>query len=208
MNPARAVPLPAAGQGRLRPYSPGERAAILDVLGRDQGIGPRFDLAVVAVLAGTGIRRLELLAARTADLDVDTGVLLVRDGPTGERTVPLPVGTAEVLAHYLAEVRPHCPTSSRLFANPRARFDGAGYGRLQPLGAGDIVRRAGDQAGVEGPRTCRRWRTTASIGLLRAGVSVQEVQGRLGHGDRATTAGYLRFLDDRPGAWPACSQVD
>lgn len=56
-NPARAFPLPDVGPRTLRPYEPDERDAILDRLRRGKGIGARFDLAVVAALAGTGIRR-------------------------------------------------------------------------------------------------------------------------------------------------------
>jgi site-specific recombinase XerD len=39
-----------------------------------------------------------------------------------------------------------------------------------------------------------RWRVTATVELLRAGVDLAEVQRRLGHGESATTAVYLRAV--------------
>ncbi len=63
------------------------------------------------------------------DLDLDAGVLLVRDGPTGDRSLALPGETLEMFVRYVADVRPSCPSSDRLFANPRASFDSPGHGQ-------------------------------------------------------------------------------
>jgi site-specific recombinase XerD len=193
-NPARATPLPVAGPSTPVPYRPDEAERILEQLRHARNLGQRFDLAVVATFAGTGVQRRELLRLRTGDLDLDAGVLMVRDGPTGDRTVPLPPVTAEVLHGYLVQIRPLCPRSDRLFANPRASFDSPLYGELEETVASSIVRRAGRRSGVDGPHTCMRWRVTATVELLRAGVDLAEVQRRLGHGESATTAVYLRAV--------------
>ncbi len=193
-NPARATPLPASGPATPVPYRPDEAERILEQLRHARNLEQRFDLAVVATFAGTGIQRRELLRLRTGDLDLDARVLTVRDGPTGDRTVPLPLVTAEVLCGYLAQIRSLCPRSDWLFANPRASFDSPLYGRLEETVASSIVRRAGRRSGVEGPHTCMRWRVTATVTLLRAGVALAEVQRRLGHVDPSTTAVYLRAV--------------
>lgn len=194
-NPARATPLPRSGPSTLVPYRPDEADRILEQLRAVRDLGHRFDLAVVATFAGTGIQRRELVRLRTGDLDLDAGVLTVRDGPTGDRTVPLPPVTSEVLHGYLARIRPLCPRSGRLFANPRASSDRPLDGRLEAGVASSIVRRAGRRSGVDGPHTCLRWRATATVDLLRAGVDLAEVQRRLGHVDPAATAAYLRAVD-------------
>lgn len=194
-NPARATPLPRSGPSTLVPYRPDEVERILEQLRAEKDLGHRFDLAVVATLAGTGVQRRELLRLRTGDLDVDAGVLTVRDGPTGNRRLPLSPVTAEVLHGYLALIRPLCPRSDRLFANPRASLDSPLYGQLEETVASSIVRRAGRRSGVDGPHTCLRWRLTATIEFLRSGVDLTEVQRRLGHVDLATTtAAYLRAV--------------
>ncbi len=193
-NPARATPLPGSGRSTLVPYRPDEAERILEQLRHARDLEQRFDLAVVATFAGTGIQRRELLRLRTRDLDLDADVLTVRDGPTGDRTVPLPPAAAEVLADYLGRIRPLCPRSDRLFANPRASLDSPHYGRLEETVASSIVRRAGRRSGIDGPHTCMRWRVTATMALLAAGVALAEVQRRLGHVERSTTAAYLRAV--------------
>ena len=194
-NPARATPLPRSGTSTPVPYRPDEADRILEQLRAVRDLGYRFDLAVVATFAGTGVRRRELVRLRTGDLDLDAGVLTVRDGPTGDRTVPLPPVTSEVLHDYLTRIRPFCARSDRLFANPRASSDSRLDGRLEAGVASSIVRRAGRRSGVDGPHTCLRWRATATVAMLRAGVELTEVQRRLGHVDPAATAVYLRAVD-------------
>ncbi len=194
-NPAREVPPARPEPPILRPYSPEEAEVILGRSAGERDVRERFDLAVVVTFAGAGVLQRELLALRTDDLDVDAGVLMVRGGRTQGRSVPLADGAVEVLAGYLAEVRPVCPPSDRLFANPRASFDSTAYGRLEPCVAGAIVRRLGRSSGVVGPHTCTRWRVTAAVDLLRAGVALEEVQRRLGHAKLATTRRYLPLLD-------------
>lgn len=200
-NPARSIPLPSGERPMLPPYKPKEAAAILDGLGASRDIGGRFDLAVVTVLAETGIHRRELVRLLTAGLDLEVGTLQVRSGLTGRRLVPLSDRTVEMLDAYLGEVRPVCPPSDLLFANPRVSFDSAAYGSLVPDLAGSLVRRAGRRSGVSGPHTCQRWRVTATVELLRAGVAVDEVSRRLGSADLATLERYRRHLDNgQPGS--------
>ncbi|MFP4235869.1 MAG: tyrosine-type recombinase/integrase [Nitriliruptoraceae bacterium] len=150
---------------------------------------------MVATFAGTGVRRGELLRLRVGDLDVDAGVITVTDERGREREVPIRPKTVEVLAGYLAQVRPVCPSSPWLFANPRASFESRWHGRLEPFVAGAIVRRAGRVTDVDGPHTCTRWRVTAGVDLLRAGVPVEEVARRLGQRDAAAMGRYRCFVD-------------
>ncbi len=194
-NPARTTRLHDARTSTPVPYRPDEAERILEQLRAVSDLGYRFDLAVVATFAGTGVRRRELVRLRTGDLDLDAGVLTVLDGPTGDRMVPLPPVTAEVLHGYLTRIRPFCARSDRLFANPRASSDSRLDGRLEAGVASSIVRRAGRRSGVDGPHTCLRWRATATVAMLRAGVELTEVQRRLGHVDPAATAVYLRAVD-------------
>jgi integrase len=179
----------------LAPYRPQEAAAILDGLRGSRDIGGRFDLAVLTLLAETGVQRRELVRLLTADLDLKRATLQVRSERNGSRLVPLSDRTVEELGEYLGEVRPVCPPSDLLFANPRVSFDSGGYGSLEPHLAGDLVRRAGRSSGVAGPHTCQRWRTTAAVELLRAGVDVEEVCRRLGHVKPKTTRRYRHKLD-------------
>jgi len=174
-NPARLVAGVQPDARVVVPYRPAEAQAILTRLSQAEGVSGRFDQAVVATVAGTGVRRGELLRLRVGDLDLDAGLVTVTDEHGRKRQVPIRLETAVVLAGYLGQVRPVCPASPWLFANPRASFDSRWYGRLEPFVAGAIVRRAGRATEIEGPHTCTRWRITAGVDLLRTGVPVEEV---------------------------------
>lgn len=96
--------------------------------------GHPWIIPLVATAAHTGVRRAELLRMRLADLDLETGVLTIRErkrahGRRTTRRVPLSTRLAEVLAAWL---RTH-PGGTSLFAQAstvarsRKRSEKTGY---------------------------------------------------------------------------------
>lgn len=112
-NPAGHVELPTASRTRFEVWTPTQLAEFLTAT-RDDRHWPLYRLAAM-----TGLRRGELAGLRWADLDLDVGVLHVRqqrvqigyevvEGPpkskTGERSVQLDPSTVDVLrGHALAQ---------------------------------------------------------------------------------------------------------
>lgn len=71
-NPATDVELPSATRPKVRPWEPSELGRFLDHAGSDE-LGPLFELA-----AATGLRRGEACGLRWRDVDLERGVLVVR----------------------------------------------------------------------------------------------------------------------------------
>lgn len=72
LNPAVDVELPAASRPRVRPWEPGDLGRFLDHAAHDP-FGVLFE-----VMAATGLRRGEALGLRWCDVDLERGILVVR----------------------------------------------------------------------------------------------------------------------------------
>ncbi len=87
-NPAVDLDLPRASRPKVRPWEPAELGAFLDSLGGHR-LAPVFE-----TIAATGLRRGEALGLRWDDVDLEVGVLVVRQqllqvsDKTGRRECP------------------------------------------------------------------------------------------------------------------------
>lgn len=153
---------------------------------------PARDRALLAIMAGAGLRAAEVIGLGVADVRRDEDVALRVLGK-GNKERRLPVGpevVAEVDA-YLAE------RSGRL-GSPKpddpllVRSDGRPLSRSA---LDYLVRRWLLRAGVRKPdgESAHAFRHTYAKGLLARGVPVTTVQQLLGHANIATTQRYLRM---------------
>lgn len=184
MNPAQGVPLPKVF--RL-PRALSERYVrrLLDAPAADL-LGSR-DRAMLELLYGTGLRLSECLGLDLPDVDLDQGLVLVRDGKgRKDRYVPLPKGILDVLRAYVRESRPVLMRRSSelaFFVSRRGRRLGGVRGR-------QLVRHHGEAAGVKvSPHVLRHSYATH---LLAGGADIREIQKLLGHEHITTTALYTR----------------
>jgi integrase/recombinase XerD len=187
-----AVPLAGAVPGvagwRLaglpRGLSQDEVAALLAVHDTTTAVGLR-DGAVLALLAGLGLRGAEVAALRLDDVDWRRGEVLVRGKGARVERLPLPANVGEALAGYLAGARPRCEADT-VFVTVRAP--------IRPLTGGSvraIMARACARAGLPriGPH---RLRHTLATDLLHAGASLAEVGQVLRHRSELSTAVYAK----------------
>lgn len=128
-----ATQIPPAGllgrrPGRKQPhiYSDGEIAALLrqtSLLLPRHGLRPKTYVAFFSLLACTGLRLSEARRLATNDVDLDEGVLTVREGKFRKsRVVPLHPNATEALIQYAAH-RDACrkaPPSAHFFRTERA----------------------------------------------------------------------------------------
>lgn len=152
------------------------------------------DLAILALLAGAGVRASELCALDVGDLlDMEDPPLLKVTGKGGHvRHVPVAGEVVETVQAFLAD--------------RQVRFEGA-VGAEDPLvvryngrrftrGAlGYHVSRWVERAGVAKPEgeCAHAFRHTYAKGLLANGVPLPSIQKLLGHRSLATTEVYLRM---------------
>ncbi|BEP13838.1 site-specific integrase [Acidothermaceae bacterium B102] len=195
-NPATHVELPVARRSRTTVWDAKQVAAFLTATA-DDDLGLAFRLVVL-----TGLRRGELCGLRWSDLDLDHGLLWVRQAiadvngallvgepktKAGTRVVPLDETTSELLLEHRdaqsrrAQVRDDdYEDNDYVFA----RSDGT---VLRPDTLGRSFRRAVKKSGLPTIRFHDLRHTSASLALA-AGIPMRVVSDRLGHSSTAITA--------------------
>lgn len=144
------------------------------------------DRAILELLYGAGVRLGEAARSDVTDLDLRSGLLLVRNGKgRKDRVVPVCGGAASALTRYLTESRPELATGidAALFLSR----DGA---RLGAAGLRARIQYYGRRFGVR--LTPHALRHTCATHLLRGGADLRHVQALLGHRRLTTTALYTR----------------
>ncbi len=145
------------------------------------------DRAVMELLYSTGIRRIELAHLKTHDIDLQRGVLMIREGK-GKRDRVLPIGSRAQswLEKYLEESRPALMIDiheDALFLND--------YGEAQ--GSDHIARRIKrymQQADIHKHGSCHLFRHAMATHMLDNGADIRFIQAMLGHADLSTTEIY------------------
>jgi integrase/recombinase XerD len=158
-----------------------DRAGMRALLDTAQELGAR-DHALACLLALSGLRVSEALAADVADLSSERGhrTLRLRRKGGKRQTMALAPRTAAALDAMLAG-----RSSGPLFATRSSR-------RMDRHAALKVVRRLARMAGIEhgvSPHSLRHGFVTAA---LDAGVPLRDVQDAAGHADPRTTRRYDR----------------
>lgn len=150
----------------------------------------RRNLALLALMIDTGLRRKELLGLQMVDVDFAARAILVRNTAKNrrERTVYFGAATFRLLRAYLKEREQQYPRSRWLWLSR----DGA---RMSSTQLYDLVRRAGRAAGVVRlfPHALRH---TACSLMIQADLPLTYVQQLLGHSDVRTTMLYAHVVED------------
>lgn len=187
-NPAADVELPRVPKGLRDPMTASEVEAVLAQPDVTYAQGLR-DRAMLELLYGTGIRRMELAALNTNDIERERGTLHVRRGKGGKgRFVPIGERALAWVTKYETEARPLLagdPHEPALFLNINGR-------RLSMNALSWRVRQYLDKAGVHKAGACHLFRHTMATAMLDNGADVRHVQEMLGHADIGTTQFYTK----------------
>ena len=177
-NPARAVERnPRQVPTRfLSREEIGKLHRVLDGQIRDSS---REQADIIRLLLLTGCRRSEILRLRWSEVDRDR--LVLADGKTGPRIVPLNTQARRILERRPRGTNPFVFPSPRDPARPRSRNLAFWY-------------RARNDAGIEDVRLHDLRHTHASHAVLN-GVPVPVVARLLGHSDIRTTLRYAHLGD-------------
>lgn len=187
-NPASDVELPRVPKGLRDPMTASEVEAVLALPDLTYAQGLR-DRAMLELLYGTGIRRMELAALNTADIERERGTLHVRRGKGGKgRFVPIGERALAWVSKYESEARPllqHDPHEPALFLNIEGK-------RLSMNALSWRVRQYLDRASIHKAGACHLFRHTMATVMLDNGADVRHVQEMLGHADIGTTQHYTK----------------
>jgi site-specific recombinase XerD len=184
LAPVKAQRLPA---GRALPDD--ELAALLRVCAADEHpLGAR-DAALIAILAGAGLRRSEVVALDLADYQAATAALRVRGGKGNkDRLAYLDAGAQHALEAWLS-LRGRAAGPLLLPVHWRGQIQ---HGkRLTAQAVLYALQKRARSAGIAAftPHDLRR---TFISDLLDAGADIATVQQLAGHANIATTARYDR----------------
>lgn len=175
-------------QLRGRALNSTEIAALMRVIKSDLTPAGARDAAMLAILLGSGLRRMEVVSLDLSDFDSHTGAIKVRSGKGGkDRTVYLPSSGIPLVSNWIVvrgiDPGPLLrPISKGRRVMPRRLTDQAVLYVLQTRGL---------EAGVEpfSPHDCRR---TFISNLLDAGADLVTVSQLAGHASPLTTSRYDR----------------
>ncbi|MCW5875090.1 MAG: tyrosine-type recombinase/integrase [Anaerolineales bacterium] len=172
--------MPTLAQKRLPVLSADDLRQVISVCKR-----PR-DLALMLLMADTGVRRAELCGLNWGDVDVKKGTIAIREGKGGKfRTVIAGVRTRRALLKYRRTI---AAEASAPVLQTRSG------GRMTHAGLRSMLLRIGKRAGIHlSPHMLRRTFATLS---LRAGMNPLHLQGLLGHSSLEMTNHYVQMLDD------------
>lgn len=188
-NPSIPKKLPAA-------FLPSELDAIVQTVSRADTTGrfpwPARDRALVAVLAGAGLRASECVGLKVSDLvRDDPPVLKVTGKGSKQRRVPVPSEVVEAIDEYLAErterLGDYSPADPLLVRHNGGAFsrEALNYHVYRWLLRAGVSKPAGEAA--------HAFRHTYAKGLVANGVPLSSVQALLGHANLNTTQIYLRM---------------
>jgi integrase/recombinase XerD len=151
------------------------------------------DRALIELLYATGLRVSELIALKTANLNLDEGYLTCIGKGDKERLVPIGQEATECVRRYLREGRPKllAGASAWLFVNAR---DG---GPLSRVGFWKVLKAYGLQAGITREISPHVLRHSFATHLLERGADLRAIQAMLGHADLSTTQIYTHVLEAR-----------
>lgn len=145
------------------------------------------DRAIMETFYATGIRRTELFNLKVHDLDIERGILMVRQGK-GNKDRMIPIGARAVawVEKYLNEVRP---------AFARERDDGTLFlssvgTSCQPQKLTDLTHKYISQAELGKQGSCHLLRHTMATLMLEGGADIRFIQQMLGHDQLSSTQIY------------------
>ncbi len=154
-------------------------------LAQDISFLGRRNMAFMAFLLDTGVRRGEALNMTLGDLEIGTSARCVVRGKTGSREVYFSDQCRNILMRYLSDKHfEGLPSDSPVWISEAG--EGVGYSAINR-----IISQILEHTGVR--VSTHRMRHTFATMMIYAGSDIFTVQNLLGHADVATTQIYLHL---------------
>lgn len=191
-NVAEVARLPSFRRSKAARALSGEEVGTFLRAAGEHRLGPLFEFAL-----STGLRRGEVCALRWGHLDLERGLLLVRENVTvvnGKATLGAPKTESGIRDLHLApetvtllrQLQPGRPPEGYVFTNPQGA-------RLYPDSLTKLAGKLAARAGLGELRFHDLRHTFASL-MLSRGVPMEVVSEKLGHSRPSTTADIYRHI--------------
>lgn len=148
------------------------------------------DRTMLEVLYSTGIRNKELRQLTIEDVNLEAGLIVIREGK-GKKDRVVPVGkiAARYLETYINGIRPELirsdPTTRTLFLS----LVGC---QMDPKTLSHMITKYAKRAGLKTRVTPHTFRHTCATHMIRNRANIRHVQELLGHNQLTTTQQYVR----------------
>lgn len=152
------------------------------------------DRAILEVLYATGIRRMELAQLRLGEIDLERGVVHIRNGKgRKDRRVPLGPRAVAWLRAYLEFGRPALTGAAKSFV----LFPSKGGEPFCLTSLSTLVSSHVRKAGFAGMGACHLFRHSMATLMLDGGADIRYIQTMLGHAQLSTTQIYTQVSTTR-----------
>ena len=144
------------------------------------------DKCIILFMVDSGLRRTEFTSLNWGDVNINTGLVLVRKGKGGKsRSTVIGVKTRRLLLDYHRDI---------LHKDTDALFHTYSGHRLAPDGLRSVLLRISNKSGIKfSPHSLRRSFATLS---LKAGMNIVHIQGLMGHSTVEMTRKYIQDIDE------------
>jgi integrase/recombinase XerD len=188
VNPGADIELPKMEKRLPDVLTVAEAERILAAIDVTTALGVR-DRAMLETLYSTGMRRTEVCVLSIHDVDLEGGIVKVRQGK-GQKDRMVPIGARAIawIEKYLADVRP----ALVIEATEPALFITMYGAPFSPSHVTTTARAYKLLAGVEKKGSCHLFRHTAATQMLENGADTRYVQALLGHEALTTTQIYTK----------------
>lgn len=161
---------------------------VLQLLDMPAGSSPEDhrDRAMLELLYASGLRVSELVGLAISQVDLNGSCLRVMGKGAKERIVPMGQMARDLVAEYVAHVRPGLLRGRAV----RALFVSRRAQALTRQGFWKVLRQRARRAGIAKPISPHMLRHSFATHLLEGGADLRAVQTMLGHADIATTQIY------------------
>ncbi len=148
------------------------------------------DKAMLELLYATGIRVSEIIALNIWDMDLELGILTVKENDRDKRVIPIGTVALNALEYYVNTYRPEENSLEPLFIN----YSGS---RLTRQGFWKIIKQYTREANINKTITPHTLRHSFAVHLIENGADMKTVQEMLGHSDISTTQIYSFASNDK-----------
>jgi len=184
-NPILKVKGPRVPEEIIEPISMQDVETLINSC-KGQNIFSLRDKAIFLCLLDTGARAQEFCNINLADLDLDTGSIVIRMGKGRKpRTVFIGKKSKKAVRAYLRERKDKCPVLFASQTDERLTYDGLAQ----------ILERHAKRAGLKVKPSLHDFRRAFALTMLRNGVNIFALQRLMGHADLSILRRYLAQTD-------------
>ncbi len=150
------------------------------------------DKAMLELLYATGIKVSELIDLTVTDINLQIGILHLRNDKK-ERIIPIYPAAVKSVADYLVNVRPAIvleENEDRLFTNMTGHH-------MSRQGFWKIIKHYAEMAGINKEITPHTLRHSFAAHLLENGAKLSDIKEMLGHSDISSTQVYAHLMKSK-----------